>query len=95
LSDILTSQRITREDAALIQKQMTAGSDLLVWVITDNPRDLPGRFVARPYSAKNAGSLPVHLEAPSLDEIRELLPAGLVRIGRAKVDDPVVVETWL
>ena len=91
----ITSTRITRADASLIHKQAMERNTIVAWVVTENPSDLPSKFVARPWSVETGQYFHAHLEADSLDAIRWELPVGLVRMGRATGEDPVIVETWL
>lgn len=65
---------------------------LSIWVVYDNPTDYPGRFVARKWKGDTA-TPELHL-ADTLDELRQLLPAGLCRLPRFAIDDPKIVETW-
>jgi len=69
---------------------------LQMWVITENPADYPGRFVAR-LALITSGEVihtATHHTANSLQAIRALIPQGLVRFDRQDGDDPVIVETW-
>lgn len=69
---------------------------LPMWVITERPTDYPDSYVARLHM-----SLPVPvatsviLRRPSLDEVRALLPYGLVMLARHEMDAPKIVEVWL
>lgn len=77
-----------------------------LWVITDSPRDFPGRFVVRrcfclPWSEGMPGLSVDGLTfdvvprlASSLAEARELVPYGLYRQPRVEGEDPVIVESW-
>jgi len=68
-----------------------------LWTVTENPRDFPGKFVARLHvvEAGQVFATKVHMVADTLQEIRRLLPPGLARIPRSEIDDDVIVETWL
>lgn len=83
--------------AQLIQNRAINEGELLIWTVFARPSDLPDRFVARPFLTLAEGPKPlaVHLEAPSLDELREKLPAYLSCLAPMEGDDPAVVETWL
>jgi hypothetical protein len=66
-------------------------------VIYDRPRDLPGGFAVRQWAVSPGVVAPVKLlgsDLLSLEAARELVPAGLVNIGRAPDDDPKIVEVW-
>tara|TARA_R110000868_G_scaffold118062_9_gene313341 strand:- start:2909 stop:3136 length:228 start_codon:yes stop_codon:yes gene_type:complete len=73
-------------------------STLDIWTITQNPSDHPGKFVARKHVIR-AGETAVtedHHIADTLEEVRQMLPRrGLIRLPRARGDDPVIVESWL
>lgn len=68
-------------------------SELPMWVIYENPKDVPNKFVAR----KWLNDIPQKIMyiADSLDEIRKRIPEGLVRMSRSIEDDPIIVEIWL
>jgi hypothetical protein len=74
-------------------------SDALeVWVIYDHPRDMPDCFIARLWCIKPDGAseaTQVIRAAPTLEEVRAMLPRGLVRTNRRPSDDSRVVEVWL
>jgi hypothetical protein len=74
-----------------------AASTLTMWVITENPADHPGQFVARQWiigKNDNRATAEHHI-ADTLDQIRALLPPFLTTIPRDPSDDPVIIETWL
>jgi len=66
---------------------------LAIWVVYQNPRDRPGKCIARKWL--NDQPTDEVLVAATLDELRAMLPPGLTRLGRRMEDDPVIVETWL
>ena len=77
---------------------MAAANDRLnIWTVYDHPRDQPDVFVARRFEIghEHAGPTGDVLTAPTLEELREKLPAGLVCITRQDGDDPAIVESWL
>lgn len=71
-----------------------------IWTVYDHPSDYPDGFIARLHEVLPGG---VHratahtVMAPSLDEVRELLPhlRYRMRIDRHPSDDPVIVESWI
>lgn len=67
---------------------------LSIWTIYDNPKDYPGKFVARRFELdRPTGTV---LVANTLIELRrQMMEWGLTRLPRAEEDDPVIVETWL
>lgn len=86
---------MTADGAATLQRAANAKNDLLVWAITENPKDYPGKYVARPWSTREFKALRYHLKADTLDGLREMLPFGLSQIQRDGSDDAVIVETWV
>lgn len=74
---------------------------LKLWTVTHRPSDLPGvEYAARAWIIPTAigepgGATDELVTAPTLAELRALLPAGLTRIPRHELDDPVIVEVWL
>lgn len=70
---------------------------LSMWVVTENPSDFPGLFVARRWEIARGSSMAtadvVHSE--TLEGVRAQLPAWLTRIARDPRDDAVIVESWL
>jgi hypothetical protein len=66
-----------------------------MWTIYDNPKDYPGKFVARWWVVK----VPVEATddifvCDSLGEARSKIPEGLFAMPRLEEDDPCIVETW-
>jgi len=77
---------------------MTAPAVLSVWTIYDHPRDYPRHFVARRSEVLMGGGIGTTNDmhtAPTLAEVRALLPPGLYRLPRQLADDPVIVEVWV
>lgn len=71
---------------------------LSVWTVYDHPRDCPNGFVARLHVAFSDGTTAPTKHAcyaPTLEEVRALLPRGLACIARSPEDDPKIVETWI
>ena len=64
-----------------------------IWVIYDNPLDVPGKFVLRHWINENPTK--TMYIADTLDEIRTKVPQGLVNIGRMPEDDPKIKEVWI
>lgn len=69
---------------------------LQMWVVTANPLDFPGLYVARLCEVNVAGIIHTDtvITADSLQAIRLAIPQGLQCIPRDPSDPPVVVETW-
>jgi hypothetical protein len=73
---------------------------LSMWVVYDHPRDCPDGWLARKWVISRGfkkGMLATEqtIRAPTLAEVRALLPAGLYRIGRSYGDEPQIVESWI
>lgn len=86
---------LTTESAARLHDDAAARGDLLLWTITARPSDYPDKYVARPHSTDAQTPLNCALFAPSLGELRAMLPLSLSRLPRYVEDDPVIVEVWL
>lgn len=74
------------------------GEPLPLWVVYENPDDLPSRFVSRMWLVEAGGALVGTgkiVTAPTLDAVRAMLPPGLVRLPRQDGDVPCIVETWI
>ena len=71
---------------------------LIIWTVYDHPTDYPDNFVARRSECRPHGVI-VNTQdmfiADTLSEVRQLLPRGLIHIGRDPRDDPKIVEVWL
>jgi hypothetical protein len=70
---------------------------LEMWVIYDHPRDMPDCFVARLWLIRAGQTIATSelRSAGTLDEVRKMLPRGLVNIGRQPKDEAVIIEVWL
>jgi NAD-dependent SIR2 family protein deacetylase len=70
-----------------------------IWTVYHNPTDFPGKFVVRRHVIFHGQTEPQatteHFVADSLDEIRRMVPQGLVRLARFDEDDAKIVEVWL
>lgn len=92
----LYSTEITPSQALWLRDNWIArGNPHLLWAIYQSPLEYPGKFIARPWSVKDAAPFRSHLVADTLAEIQGKMPPGLVRIGGIDKDDPVIVETWM
>lgn len=71
---------------------------LTMYVVTENPRDYPGKFVVRESLIVRGRTEPVPggvvVVADTLGDARAALPDGLYNLGRQPGDDPVIVEVW-
>lgn len=86
-----------RDNFARLHHDTVRRGALPMWVVTSSPTDAPGLYVARlnMSSAHGAGPTIFAASAPSLEQLRAVLPPGLFRFDRDATDDPVIVETWL
>lgn len=78
--------------------ESTNSDSLSLWTITRSPLDFPGKHVARRHIVMpddEAGPTADHLVGDTLNQVRALLPAGLINLGRAPTDAPAIVETWI
>jgi len=71
---------------------------LSIWVIFKSPGDFPGEFVVR--EQRVVGGViyfarAIHARGATVEEVRETLPAGVVRMERHPNDDPNILETWM
>lgn len=65
--------------------------------IHDRPHDAPAGFAVRHWTVAAGAVLPGKLihSLPTLDAARDLIPRGLVNIGRMPEDDAKIVEVWV
>lgn len=73
---------------------------LSLWTIYKHPRDYPQHYVARRSEIGGQPGSGIKITddmftADTLNELRALLPLGLVCIPRLEHDDPVIVEVWM
>lgn len=67
-----------------------------LWTIYDHPSDAPNHFVLRRFEIIDGQPLPREASRhATLEEAREQVPLGLIRMVRDERDDPTVVETYL
>lgn len=67
------------------------------WTVYDHPADYPQHFVARRWIARGGAVIATAemFTADSLEELRALLPPGLIVFPRSPSDDPTIVECWM
>lgn len=87
----------TRAALAVAHHTVVAARLLPTWVVTENPSDLPGLYVARLHASGSQGVLVTGIAVTdaTLQGVRDALPAGLVRMPPMDLDEPHIVETWL
>lgn len=86
---------LTVAEADAFHRYIVAAGELLIWTVYAYPTDYPDRYVARPYGAVVGHPLKVVLVADALDDLRGMIPRGLVALTRNTKDDPCIVESWL
>ena len=62
--------------------------------VYDNPKDYPGKFIARLWDIGKKPTRFVMVKG-GLEDIRKNIPSGMVRLPPSPLDDPILVETWL
>jgi hypothetical protein len=74
-------------------------STLSMWTVYKNPKDYPGKYVARLFEVDGKGARPTGsiIIMDELDDLRDILAFDmhLTPLNRNDGDDPVIVETWL
>jgi hypothetical protein len=74
-------------------------TSLAMWTVYDNPRDYPGKYVARRFDVGASGPKPSAsiIVMDDLEKLRDVLQfeMGLVKLMRSPGDEPQIVETWL
>jgi hypothetical protein len=70
------------------------------WVLYDHPRDYPQGYVLRAQWSKRGDPDVVIADkiawyAATLDELRAILPPGVVRMGPMPGDNPCIAEVWM
>jgi len=87
---------MTREEAAVHQAKALSGERWLMWFVSTAEPGCVGQTVAWGTIADQHGGerLPGLLVAPSIEELRSLLPEGLVRRDHTYLMPAEVVETW-
>lgn len=93
--------RLTPQEAARIQDEVTRAGFHVQWTVTTGTSDLGRLFGARAHFIGREGGKSVHhvsaslLVAESLDDLRRMLPPGLIRLDRQPGDERVIVEVWM
>jgi hypothetical protein len=81
-------------DVAQITAQ--ARQALPIWTLYERPLDYPGHYVARLFvTIPSPVATQFAIVADTLEELRQALPAGLLRLHRQAADDPHIVEVWI
>ena len=78
---------------------MSEQDALAIWTVYATLPDYPDKFVACKFLVGGHTQAPRTTQdmfiADTLDEVREMLPPGLVCFARAPSDDLHIVESWL
>lgn len=88
---------IDSEMAQKLQNKCISEGDLVIWTVYENPSDMPGKFVARPFLPRYGAATGLRsvLVADTLPALQKQLPWGLTWNPRQPGDDAVIVETWI
>lgn len=71
---------------------------LLLFVVTDHPKDFPDKFVVRMFNVMSGecAATSYYETYDTIQQVREKMSMhGLIRLPRHPEDDPVIVETWI
>lgn len=80
------------------ERPMPEGAFLAVWVIYERPKDHPQGYVLRCQWVMKDKTIKLdHIAwyAKDADDLRSIVPPGLVRIGHQSNEDPCILETWI
>ena len=67
---------------------------MTLFVLYENPRDFPGKFVIRKQVGEVMAEKPI-LVTPSLVDALAILPKSAILIGRHQGDDPAIKDVWI
>lgn len=73
---------------------MTMDWPITLFVVYENPRDFPGKFVVRRWLDAVPERTPLRV-CEQLHQARAVIPAGAANIGRMREDDPAIREVWI
>lgn len=70
---------------------------LSVWTVFDHPTDYPEVFIARKWLLVSGVAVATSetVTGPTLQSVRDQIPAGLHCFARSPEDDVYIVESWL
>lgn len=69
---------------------------MTMFTVYDHPSDYPIGFVLRRWIITDGQALAADARfAPTLEDVREFVPAGFARVPRNPNDDATVVESWI
>jgi hypothetical protein len=84
--------------------QMPPGAKMMMWTIYQHPKDFPDDYVMRATCVMGEGghvpagtivSSGIAWVAPTLEELREIVPPDKARLERTEHDDPAIAEVWV
>lgn len=74
--------------------------EFCLWTVYFNPRDFPGKYVARRFVLNNPTA--DHVVSDDIDAVRDWIAAqcfkhggAMVQMNRSAGDDPTIVEVWM
>ena len=71
-------------------------SQMLFWTVYREPRDHPpGSWVLRVWALGESRPTTWCHVAPSVEELRRVIPRRAIRTNRFTIDDPCIAEVWL
>lgn len=74
---------------------MTPAAGATLYVIYSHPRDFPLSCVCRVWHGMTPQPGLPEIIGPTVEDVRSMLPAGLVNLGRHSDDDPAIAEVWI
>jgi hypothetical protein len=95
MHDLATSRRIDATQADRLMKGAAASGDEIAWGVFSPIDKDPAPFVACPFivTGGRVTAMPVFLAADSLEQLRDMLPAGLVQDEGNDYDEGLL-ELW-
>lgn len=69
-------------------------ADFEMFVIYENPRDFPDRYVVRRFVGTVPDALPLAV-CETAEEARNALRPDLFNLGRTHADEPQILEVWI
>lgn len=93
--DMAAAVALVRRQA--VQAHRVVQAHLPMWVVFGpGTSDVPGLFLARLWVTRpEPAATALLIRAGTLEQLRILLPPGLVCLPRAPDDDPNIIETWI
>jgi len=79
-------------------KMVNTTSNLVMYVVYENPADYPDKWVVRDWKITTGVQAPEfepRAVVESLKEARATIPEGAVNLGRRLLDDLCIYEVWV